>query len=345
MKVLLLELWGLGDAVLMTTALRPLLAAGASVTVLAKPATIELLRPSYPAAEFISLTAPWTAFRGKDRLASWPWRELAQVVRECRRRRFDAAASVRNDPRDHLLMFLFGARRRVGFPRRGSGLLLTRRLAASRTAHRVDLWREVGRAVLGEKPDGSLLTGARPHLSVGAYGPQPPRRDNRPLLALHCGAKMAVRRWDEGYFATLVRHLRQEGDFHLALFPDTDGYGLGLLPLADSCHEGLSLPHLVRELAACDALICNDSGPGHIAAAFDRPVLAIFGPGDPCRFPPYGEKNHIVIRDICPYRPCYDNCRFPEPICLTRLLPETVWPEVRDWFRRQLDSRGAPRFS
>ena len=342
MKVLLIELWGLGDAVMMTTALRPLIARGAEVTVLCKPATVELLRPSYPAVAFLSFDAPWTVFRGKYHLHRWPWRELARVIRECRAARFDAAASVRDDPRDHLLLFLAGARRRIGFPRRGSGFFLTRRLTAVPTAHRVDLWRQIGSAILED--DGAMAR-ARPFLEADAYLRREVRREPRPVIGLHCGARIAVRRWSEACFADIIRRLRQEADFHLALFPDTDGYGRSLVPLADSCHEGLSVPELAGALAGCDALICNDSGPGHIAAALGRPVLAVFGPTNPDWFRPYGAENHVAIRDICPFRPCFDYCHFPEPICLTQLLPETVWPEIRDWVRRQLDSRAAPRLS
>jgi ADP-heptose:LPS heptosyltransferase len=347
MKILLIELWGLGDAVLMTTVLRPLLAAGFSVTLLCKPATAELLQPTYPALDFLTFDAPWTAFRGKYRFWTWPWRRLFQIVRTLRREHFSAAASVRNDPRDHLLMFLSGVRRRLGYPRLGSGLLLTQRLVPSSTkSHRVDLWRQIAAAILEENAKSlaaSLMPAAVPFLDAAAYGHARldiASENSRPIVGLHCGARIAVRRWKEESFARTLRLLRGEADFHLALFPDPDGYGRALLPLADSCHEGLSIPELAASLAACDLVICNDSGPGHIAAALGRPVLAIFGPQEPAWFRPYGENNHVVIRDICPFRPCFDYCHFPEPICLTRLDPDEVWPEVRAWFHQHFKKAG-----
>jgi ADP-heptose:LPS heptosyltransferase len=355
MKVLLVELWGLGDAVMMTAALRPLLEAEIPVTLLCKPATMELLRPTYPDLHFLTLDAPWTAFQGKYRLWAWPWKKLLQIVIACRRAGFKAAASVRNDPRDHLLMFLAGASARIGFPRPGSGWLLTHRLPAPPQSHRVDLWREIGTTLLGIFSRGgtpllheSLRTIplSRPYLNASAY-PQHPASGKalaapavpatrRPIVGLHCGARIAVRRWKEESFRQIIERLRREADFHLALFPDIDGYGRSLLPLADSCHEALSIPELVADLAACDLILCNDSGPAHIAAALGRPVLAIFGPTNPDWFRPYGAKNHVVIRDICPFRPCFDYCRFPEPICLTELTSEETWPEIRLWFRQHL---------
>jgi heptosyltransferase-2 len=347
MKVLLLELWGLGDAVFLTTALPPLLEAGTAVTVLAKPASIALLRPSYPGVTFIPFDAPWTVFRGKYRLWRWPWGAMARRLLALRREGFDAAASVRDDPRDHALMWVGGAPRRIGFPRRGSGMLLTWPLRKERRAHRVEAWRQIARALLERSRRDEAIGAARPSLQVGAYGnpAAQEKKGSKAVVGLHVGARIAVRRWDEASFAEVVRHLRAEADFHLVLFPDPDGYGRGLTPLADACREGLSVTELAAELGACDLVIGNDSGPGHIAAALGVPVLAIFGPTDPDRYRPFGAENHVVIRDICAFRPCSDYCRFPHPICLKELTPAAAWPEIRDWFLRHLDSGAGRRLA
>jgi heptosyltransferase-2 len=350
MKVLLLELWGLGDAVLMTAVLRPLVAGGAAVTVVGKSGTVALLRPSYPEVNYVIFDAPWTVFRNKYRLWRWPWRGLFRLIRSLRPEKFDAAASVRNDPRDHLLMFLSGAKERIGFPRHASEKLLTVALPVkSAELHRVDYWRQIGETIAALSPGKPAVSvPAEPWLHPAAYPPNAQSRaamgapagrgGSLPVIGLHCGARIPVRRWPEEFFATTLRSLREEAPFHLALFPDVDGYGRALAPLADSCHEAISIPQLAAELAGCDAVICNDSGPAHIAAALDVPVLAIFGPGNPHWFRPYGSKHHMVIRDICPFRPCFDYCRFSQPVCLTELTPEEVWPEIRLWFRHQLES-------
>ena len=124
--------------------------------------------------------------------------------------------------------------------------------------------------------------------------------------------------------------LRARFDFHLVLVPDPDGYGASLRPLADAVLRPLTVPELVDVLGRVDLLLCNDSGPGHIAAACGRPAIPIFGPTDPDWFRPWGDQHHLVIRDICPWRPCFDYCKFSEPYCMTKLLPERAWPEIRD---------------
>lgn len=48
-------------------------------------------------------------------------------------------------------------------------------------------------------------------------------------------------------------------------------------------------------LKAMDLVVCNDSGPMHMAAAVETPVLALFGPTNPKRTGPYGEQ-HVILQ-------------------------------------------------
>lgn len=327
-KLLVLELWGLGDLTLATTLLQAA-AERYEVTVVGKAHARALLGPSFPEVEFIPYDAPWTAYRGKYWMWKWRWDHLFSLLAQLRRRRFDAAVSVRSDPRDHLLMRIVSARERYGFPVRGSEALLTHSLARSRPKqHRVEDWREIGRG-LGL----SGIDTAAPRLDHAQY--RSSRVDEllaglrKPLVCLHAGARIPVRRWPEKNFAYVIEQMRREYDFHLAVIPDPDGYGQGLSPLVDSMLTSLEVPDMVDVLGRADLVLCNDSGPGHIAAACGRPTFVVFGPGDPDCFRPWGETHHLVIEDICKWRPCYDYCKFPEPYCMTKLLPEIEWPKMR----------------
>jgi len=105
-----------------------------------------------------------------------------------------------------------------------------------------------------------------------------------------------------------------------------------------SCCVPLTVPELVDVLGRVDLLLCNDSGPGHIAAACGRPVIPIFGPTNPRMVSAHGAISITsVIRDICPWRPCFDYCKFSEPYCLTKLLPERMLPEIREHLERLLE--------
>jgi ADP-heptose:LPS heptosyltransferase len=324
-----LELWGLGDLTFST----PLLRAAVErydVTLVGKAHARPLLEATFPQIRFLAYDAPWSAYRDKYRLWKWDWRELFALLRQLRRERFDAAVSVRNDPRDHFVMRFVGARARYGFPLKGSAAFLTHPLLRSQPRqHKVEDWRDIGRAL-----DFPAMDTAAPQLDHAQY--RTPRVDEllrdigKPLVCLHPGARIGVRRWPVEYFASFVGRLRREFDFHLALIPDPDGYGLDLAPLVDSVLPALSVAELVDVLGRAALVLCNDSGPGHIASSCGRPAIVIFGPTDPDWFRPWGDLHHLVIRDICPWRPCFDYCKFSEPYCMTKLLPDKAWPEVRE---------------
>ncbi len=86
----------------------------------------------------------------------------------------------------------------------------------------------------------------------------------------------------------------------------------------------LTLPELGGYLQAMQLVISNDSGPMHIAAALDVPVLAVFGPTDPARTGPYGAI-HQVFNGRLSCQPCYRRrCRYGANPCLQAILPEQV---------------------
>src|SRR5438105_9938145 len=122
-KLLVVELWGMGDLVIAT----PFLQAASEkfeVTLLAKPYASDLQRRFWPTVRVAPFIAPWTAFRHKYRLLRWPWREIFRL-RHLLAERFEIGLTARWDPRDHLLLTLVGARRRLGFPRLKSQIFLT----------------------------------------------------------------------------------------------------------------------------------------------------------------------------------------------------------------------------
>ena len=58
----------------------------------------------------------------------------------------------------------------------------------------------------------------------------------------------------------------------------------------------LRIPGLIHATRRATAVVGIDSGPLHLAAALDKPGVAIFGPTDPARNGPYG-KIFAVLRD------------------------------------------------
>lgn len=69
------------------------------------------------------------------------------------------------------------------------------------------------------------------------------------------------------------------------------------MPLHSEAHfVRASLREMMALMTCCDVLICNDSGPMHIADALGVPVVGIFTTGNPVWHRPVGDNQLVVGR-------------------------------------------------
>src|SRR5262249_42449196 len=107
------------------------------------------------------------------------------------------------------------------------------------------------------------------------------------VIGIHPGARSAVRQWGEENFTILAERLQAEFPVKVVWFRDPGQ----IEPTEnDPQRHAFSLPlrAFMGALSRCQLLICNDSGPMHIATALGVPVVAIFGPTEPAWFGPLG---------------------------------------------------------
>jgi ADP-heptose:LPS heptosyltransferase len=339
--LLVVDFWGIGDLALATAFLRKAVTQF-DVTLLAKPHSQNFLQPSFPQIRFIPVLAPWTAFRGKYLVWKWPWRSLLPTWWKLFKLQFNVAVSVRNDPRDHVLMWSILAQKRLGFGTKGSSVFLTHPVTRSaQLQHKIADWNDIAHKLgLPSEPKGPWLDASAyhsPSIDQALAAARPP------IFAIHAGASALVRRWPESYFCELIVRLRHTFNFTLVVVPDPDGYGQNLKAQSDIFLPQLQLSELVNLLGRTDLLLCNDSGPGHISACCNRACITFFGPAEPVQFQPWGDNNLVVVRDLCEWRPCRDYCRFAEPKCMTSLTIDLVWPEIEQHIRQLIASGILPR--
>jgi ADP-heptose:LPS heptosyltransferase len=318
-KLLVVELWGLGDLMLAT----PLLQAASekfAVSLVAKPYAVDLKERFWPEVSVIPFIAPWTAFRHKYRLHAWPWREIFRLRRQLRSAGYQAALSARWDPRDHVLLWLTGAPLRLGFPRLHSQVLLTHpQSRPDVTLHRYESWRVIG-SVLGLQLPERQQVRLRPAPVNGS-------------ILVHSGAAQPVRVWSLDRYREIVLRLRQRHyDVQVACDPDQKQWWLEKGESAVATPRTVS--ELLRLLDKTSVFVGNDSGPAHLAALCGAVTFTIFGPQLPEWFIPMHPAGDFVEGKPCPFKPCSDYCQFPVPRCMENLGVADVWSRLEPFLKR-----------
>ncbi len=312
-RLLVTEFWGLGDLAIASEFLQNAIK-DFDVLLVAKPYAVDLGKELWPKVQVVPFVAPWTSFRGKYQLHKWPWPELKSMLHRVRGFQPDIAISGRWDPRDHLILALSGATKRVGFPRKGSGLLLTQSLSrVPEDAPRTAQWKALQKAL--------QITPSVP--------PPRPLVDESKSLVIHTGAAQAVRVWPLDRYARLADHLTRRG-WSITVLCDQDQksswLNYGVSPIVPS-----NPTELICGLKTGSFFIGNDSGPGHLAAALGRPTFTIFGPQRPEWFLPNHPSAAWIEGKPCPHKPCFDYCQFPRPNCILDLTYEEVMAKVDQW--------------
>jgi heptosyltransferase II len=155
--------------------------------------------------------------------------------------------------------------------------------------------------------------------------------DQSTKLAIFCpGAEYgSAKRWPEKYFATLGDRLLERG-FSLCLLGSSKDAPVGKSivektngNILDLCGK-TKLADAVYLLASADLVVTNDSGLMHIAAALDRPQIALFGSSSPGFTPPLSAHAKVLSLNLeC--SPCFKReCPLGHFNCMNQLTPDRV---------------------
>jgi len=143
--------------------------------------------------------------------------------------------------------------------------------------------------------------------------------DGRRPVALFPGANGGARRWPSEKYAALARSLAGTGCRVLVLGGPTDRPITEMVVAAARTDDGgldeavldlggrTSLLELAGALDECHLLVTNDTGPMHLAAALDRPIVALEGPADIRQTRPLASRVRLVGRFDLPCVPCVKN--------------------------------------
>jgi heptosyltransferase-2 len=271
-------------------------------------------------------------------LQLWQRWQLAQDVRDAG---YDAAYVLPNSAKAALIPWMAGVRLRIGY--RGEhryGLLNVRHANPARDARPP---MSAHYAALAYAP-GARLPEPLPLPRLEADLNEAVRVSNRftldtrvPLIVFCPGAEYGgAKRWPPEHFATLaqlVRHSFPYAQIVALGSPKDSAVAQGIVeraPFVRNLCGQTALGEACALMTRASAVISNDSGLMHVAAALRRPLVALFGSSDPRHTPPLSDTAKVQWLHLeC--SPCFSReCPLGHLNCLRELSPEPVFEQVRE---------------
>lgn len=334
-SILIIRLAYIGDVVMTLPVLDPLRQAfpEAEIHFLTSRSAAPLLKHQPSIDRIIEVDAPWFYRSSRDSAAS-----ITRLLKN----RYQAGFDFRGDIRNiwHCL-YRPGIPIRISYSSGGGGFLLSHPVAWTKLKHKIeyhlDLLRAVGIRAESRCPKISLtepeISEAK-ELIAREFGEE----DAQPVV-IHPGARMQLKQWPADHFRKLAEAIRRQADVPVAVI-DAPGSSA-----ADHIADGIpGIVNLagrlsVRQMAALMSLsrvvVCNDSGPMHIAAAVNAKTVALFGPSSPVETAPCGS-GHSVIEASCHLKEHCDesSCLAHQAGCMNRIEVAEVLRHVAGYLTK-----------
>jgi heptosyltransferase-2 len=345
----------LGDAVMCEPALRGLrrLFPDAQITLLVKPAVADLFA-DHPA--LMRVLTYDTKGRHAGLLGKWA------LARQLRRQGFDLAVLFQNAFEAAFLTFLAGVPRRYGYATDGRSLLLSdpvvvpdQRTLVHQVRYYWDLLKPLG--LTGDPPAPELIVLPEDEQAMVGRFAQGGLTATDIVVGINPGSTYgSAKRWLPERFVEVTERLcraicespGQQVSVVIFGAKGEERLGQEIAARLSSRSLVLSGATTIRELMAgvkrCSLFLTNDTGPMHIASAFQVPIVAIFGPTDWRTTSPFGGAPAIVRQPVdcapCLLRECPIDHR-----CMTRVTVDQVYEAGLSGLsgRRGLSSLSSPK--
>jgi heptosyltransferase-1 len=270
------------------------------------------------------------------------------AARTLRASGFDVALDLQGLIRSSLFAFLSGAKVRIGYRSLKEAAFLfynVRAITPTREMHVVDSYLRFA-AILGapvEPVEFRIATSEKHEAKIDELLSGAGVNSSDRLFAICPGSSWRAKTWPPERLARAAEHVSDKHGCRLVIIgskadvPRAEKVlSVCRAPMIDLTGK-TTLKELAVLLRRCVAMIGNDSGPTHLAAAVGKPVVAIYGPTDEKLLGPYGEQNISIVAPV-PCRPCRRRSRAERCShlrCLTEITPEQVCEAVDRILSRQ----------
>ncbi|MBX9689244.1 MAG: glycosyltransferase family 9 protein [Candidatus Obscuribacterales bacterium] len=261
-------------------------------------------------------------------------RSFWSYVFELRKNHYDTAFLLKRSLSSAFLSLLIGCKNRIGYASSGRSFLLTQAVPWNQNIHEVESTLDILRAINIEIADSSMEAWISEKEKQEIFELLPELKSSKTKILFHAAAAHPDKLYPLEKWAEVMKLIAAKEEilpFFAGSEQDNSVYAelesLSGIKGVNTAGK-LSLRQSMAMLAQLDLAICTDSGPAHLAAAAQTPTIALFGPTDPERWRPWGEKHKALFDETLSCRPCHYKKTCENRPCLTELKAERVAQEV-----------------
>jgi lipopolysaccharide heptosyltransferase I len=273
-------------------------------------------------------------------------REIGKFIRELRSVEYDWIIDNHGIFKSGLLVLLSRGRRKIGFQAspgiadEGNYLFTRERykpldIEKHALERYLDLIAQVGvrvgKPALNFPVPANALREAEKILEKNGFA-------RHPLIIIHPIAKWTTKQWPLADFARVAHALTQKGAAVVFTGGPDDQEPIRELwqrsqtpPQVLNLAGQTNLQQLAGLFSLADLVLTPDTGPMHLAAAVQAPLIALFGPTAPWRTGPYGD-GHVILRRGLTCSPCFKK-KCPTMECMKSLSVEEVLTAAEEKLR------------
>jgi len=339
-KILVRSTNWVGDTVMMIPSLVAIRRSfpHAQITVLATPWVIALLE-NHPAVDRIMVMEKSPGF-----IVSF--KELARIISWLRAERFDLAILFQNAFEAAFLAYMGRVRYIVGYDTDGRGFFLTHKVIRDRdilSVHQAEYFLGLIEAMGWEVEEGEpiLYLNDQDIKSTSLILSSMGIEDSLFVVGLNPGAVYgSAKRWPEDRFAILGDWVAKRWGAKVLLFGSRSEREIAAA-VSHHMHANpvnlcgrTTLGQAMALIKRCNLFVTNDTGLMHVAAAFNVPIVAIFGSTDPVATGPMS-RNARIVRHGMDCGPCLKEVCPSNHRCMLSIQPDEVWEEMEE-LKREL---------
>jgi heptosyltransferase-2 len=300
------------------------------------PATeIHVLAPAWSAPLLVRMPEVTAVIENPFPHGRFDWAGRKALGRRLAQADFHAAYVLPNSWKSALVPFFARIPQRIGYTGEARYILLNERLPKSALPRLVDRYAALTGPQADPTPEPRLTSTPEQQRSARAALGLP--QDGAPVIFCPGAEYGPAKRWPARHFATLARKEGADGTAVWLIGSHKDAaVSDEIVRLSNGTALNLcgrtTLEQAIDLIAGARAVVSNDSGLMHVAAALERPLVALYGSSSPGFTPPLSSHATILSLNLeC--SPCFKRkCPLGPPDhlrCLEDLDPDRVFAAMQ----------------